>query len=172
MLEHAVNALKAGAEPVLDQPLAAATEVELRLPAFLPESYVGDVHVRLSLYKRIAAAASESELDELGAELHDRFGAPPAAAQNLLRIARLKLSARALGVRRLDLGPQGGTVLFEERSAIDPGTVVRLVQKSAREYRLEGPLKLRVSRQLAAESARFEFAAQLLKRLGESARLH
>jgi transcription-repair coupling factor (superfamily II helicase) len=171
MLEHAVNALKAGKQPALDQPLAAATDVELRLPAFLPESYVGDVHVRLSLYKRIAAAADAQELDDLSAELHDRFGPLPPPAQNLLRVARLKLTARALGVRRLDLGPQGGTVIFEERSAIDPATVVRLVQKSAREFRLEGPLKLRVSRALPAESARFEFAAQLLQRLGESARL-
>jgi transcription-repair coupling factor (superfamily II helicase) len=172
MLEHAVTALKAGREPALEQPLAAATEVELRLPAFLPESYVGDVHVRLSLYKRIAAAASDSELDDLTAELHDRFGPLPPAAQSLLRIAKLKLAARALGVRRLDLGPQGGSVWFEERSRIDPATVVRMVQKGSREYRLEGPLKLRVSRQLPAENARFEFAAQLLARLGEPARLH
>jgi transcription-repair coupling factor (superfamily II helicase) len=172
MLEHAVKALKAGHEPLLDQPLAAATEVELRLPAFLPESYVGDVHVRLSLYKRIAAAPSETALDELIAELHDRFGPLPPAAQSLLRIAKLKLHARALGVRRLDLGPQGGSVLFEERSGVDPATLVRLIQKGAREYRLEGPLKLRVSRALPAESARFEFAAQLLRRLGEPARIH
>ena len=95
MLEHAVKALKAGREPVLDQPLAAATEVELRLPAFLPESYVGDVHVRLSLYKRIAAAADDAELDDLTAELHDRFGPLPPPAHNLLRIAKLKLAARA-----------------------------------------------------------------------------
>jgi transcription-repair coupling factor (superfamily II helicase) len=172
MLEHAVTALKAGREPALEQPLAAATEVELRLPAFLPESYVADVHVRLSLYKRIAAAASDSELDDLTAELHDRFGPLPPAAQSLLRIAKLKLAARALGVRRLDLGPQGGSIWFEERSQIDPATVVRMVQKGSREYRLEGPLKLRVSRQLPAENARFEFAAQLLARLGEPARLH
>src|SRR5207302_571407 len=132
MLEHAVRALKAGREPVLDQPLAAATEVELRLPAFLPEAYVGDVHMRLSLYKRVAAADSDAALDELGAEIHDRFGPPPPAAQSLLRIARLKLTARALGVRRLDLGPQGGSVLFEERSAIDPATVVRMIQTGAR----------------------------------------
>jgi transcription-repair coupling factor (superfamily II helicase) len=172
MLEQAVRSLKAGREPQLDQPLAAATEVELRLPAFLPEAYVGDVHVRLSLYKRIAAAADEVALDELTAELHDRFGPLPPAAQNLLRIAKLKLAARAIGVRRLDLGPQGGSVLFEERSGVDPATLVRMIQKGAREYRLEGPLKLRVSRQLPAESARFEFAAQLLRNLGERPRVH
>jgi len=96
MLEHAVQALKAGREPVLDQPLAAATEVELRLPAFLPEVYVGDVHMRLSLYKRIAAADSNAALDDLSAEIHDRFGPLPPVAQSLLRIAKLKLAARAL----------------------------------------------------------------------------
>ncbi len=172
MLEHAVQALKAGREPVLDQPLAAATEVELRLPAFLPEVYVGDVHMRLSLYKRIAAADSDAALDDLSAEIHDRFGPLPPVAQSLLRIAKLKLTARALGVRRLDLGAQGGSVLFEERSRIDPATVVRMIQTGAREYRLEGPLKLRVSRQLPTENARFEFAADLLRRLGEAPRVH
>ncbi len=172
MLEHAVTALKEGREPALDQPLAAATEVELRLAAFLPEVYVADVHVRLSLYKRIAAADSELALDELNAEIHDRFGPLPPAAQNLLRVAKLKLAARALGVRRLDLGPQGGSVSFEERARIDPATVVRLIQKQAREYRLDGPLKLRVTRQLATESQRFEYAAELLKRLGEAPKVH
>jgi transcription-repair coupling factor (superfamily II helicase) len=63
MLEQAVKALKEGRQPSLDKPLAAETEVELRLPAFLPEAYVGDVHVRLGLYKRIAAAETEQALD-------------------------------------------------------------------------------------------------------------
>jgi transcription-repair coupling factor (superfamily II helicase) len=167
MLEHAVEALKAGREPALDRPLAAATEVELRLPAFLPETYVADVHVRLGLYKRIAAAETEMALDELTAEIYDRFGPLPPVAQSLLHIAKLKLTARAIGVRRLDLGAQGGSVVFEERHSIDPTAVVRMVQKTAREYRLEGPLKLRVSRALPTEDARFAFAADLLKRLGE-----
>jgi transcription-repair coupling factor (superfamily II helicase) len=168
MLEHAVTALKEGREPALDKPLAAATEVELRLPAFLPETYIADVHVRLGLYKRIAAADSDEALDELTAEIYDRFGPLPAVAQSLLKIAKLKLAARAIGVRRLDLGPQGGSVIFEERNSIDPGTVVRMVQKGAREYRLEGPLKMRLSRQLPNEEARFVFANALLKLLGET----
>jgi transcription-repair coupling factor (superfamily II helicase) len=170
MLEHAVQALKEGREPALDRPLAAATEVELRLPAFMPEAYIADVHVRLGLYKRIAAAASDEALDELMAEIYDRFGPLPAVAQSLLKIAKLKLAARAIGVRRLDIGPQGGSVTFEERNSIDPGTVVRMVQKGAREYRLEGPLKMRLSRQLPSEEARFVFAAALLQLLGEKAK--
>jgi transcription-repair coupling factor (superfamily II helicase) len=166
MLERAVSALKAGREPALDQPLAAATEVELRLPAFLPEAYVADVHVRLSLYKRIAAADSAAALDDLSAELHDRFGPLPPAASSLLRIARLKLIARALGIRRLDLGPQGGSVLFEPHASVEPATLVRLIRERPREYRLDGPLKLRVTRALPADEARFEHAAHLLRELG------
>jgi transcription-repair coupling factor (superfamily II helicase) len=173
LLEEAVRALKEGREPALDKPLAAETEVELRLAAFLPETYIGDVHVRLALYKRIAAADSDAELDELTAEIIDRFSMPPPQAQNLLRIARLKLRARALGIRRLDLGAQGGYVLFEERNSIDPPAVIRMLQKSPREYRLEGPLKLRVSRPLEKEEARIEFASDLLVRLeaGGAARI-
>jgi transcription-repair coupling factor (superfamily II helicase) len=165
LLEEAVKALKEGREPALEKPLAAGTEVELRLPAFLPETYIGDVHVRLALYKRIAASESEDELDELAAEIIDRFSMPPPQAQNLLRIARLKLVARRLGVRRLDFGPQGGSLIFEEKNSIDPASVIRMLQKAPREYRLDGPLKLRVSRPMEKEEARFEFAADLLKRL-------
>ena len=165
LLERAVKALKEGREPALDKPLAAATEVELRLPAFLPEAYIADVHVRLGLYKRIAAAASAEALDDLTAEVHDRFGPLPPPAQSLIRIAKLKLTARALGIRRLDLGPQGGSVTFEERNAIEPAAVVRLIQQAPREYRLEGPLKLRITRAMPTEEARFDFGASLMKRL-------
>ena len=167
MLDHAVKALKEGREPALDKPLVAATEVELRLPAFVPETYIADVHVRLSLYKRTAAADSDEALDGLTAEMYDRFGPLPASAQSLLKIAKLKLLARSIGVRRLDIGPQGGSVTFEEKNSIDPATVVRMVQKGARDYRLEGPLKMRLTRQLPTEEQRFVFAEALLKLLGE-----
>jgi transcription-repair coupling factor (superfamily II helicase) len=169
MLEQAVKALKEGKEPVLDRPLAATAEVELRLPALLPESYVADVPVRLAMYKRLAAAPDNATIDGLTEEIVDRFGPLPPPAKHLLRVARLKLAARAIGIRRLDLGPQGGYALFEETNKVDPGAVIRLVQHPDRDYRLEGPLKLRISVESDSDAERFEFAERFLGELrGES----
>ncbi|MBS0422183.1 MAG: transcription-repair coupling factor [Proteobacteria bacterium] len=167
MLEQAVKALKQGQKPNLDKPLAAETEVELRLPAFLPEAYVADVHVRLGLYKRLAGAETDEALDELNAEIYDRFGPLPDSAQNLLGLAKLKLQARGLGIRRMDMGASGGTILFEERNQIDPLTVIQMIQQDPLEFRLEGSLKLRIAHLLGSETERFEFAADLMKRLAQ-----
>ena len=165
MLDRAVKAMKNGKKIDLEAPLASASEVELRVPALLPEDYVADVHVRLALYKRIAAAPDETALEELTAELVDRFGPLPAQTQNLLRTARIRLLTRQLGVRRLDFGAHGGYLLFETDNRIDPAAVIRLIQDRSREYKLEGPLKLRVSRDLDDELERFDFVTALLQRL-------
>ena len=169
MLDRAVKALRAGRRVDLDAPLASQSEVELRVPSLLPEDYVGDVQVRLALYKRIAAAADEDALDGMLVELTDRFGEPPTPARNLLRTARLRLVARRLGLRRVDFGTHGGQIQFEPQNSIDPKKVVALLQSNPREYRLEGPLKLRVSHPLVDETERFEFVTALLQRLGGSA---
>ena len=105
MLERAVKALKSGKIPKLDQPMHQGPEVELHVPALLPDDYLPDVHLRLVLYKRIAAAANVEELRELQVEMIDRFGLLPPPAKNLFRIAELKLAARALGLRKIDIGP-------------------------------------------------------------------
>ena len=165
MLDRAVKAMKNGKKIDLEAPLASASEVELRVPALLPEDYVADVHVRLALYKRIAAAPDEAALEELTAELVDRFGPLPIQTQNLLRTARIRLLTRQLGIRRLDFGAHGGYLLFESDNRIDPAAVIRLIQDRSREYKLEGPLKLRVSRDLDDELERFDFVTALLQRL-------
>ena len=168
MLDRAVRAMKEGRELDLDAPLVSQSEVEMRVPALLPEDYVNDVHVRLALYKRIAAAADDAMLEELTAELVDRFGELPPQTQNLLRNARLRLIARRLGIRRLDFGAHGGHLLFEAQNQIEPKAVIRLIQDRSREYRLEGPLKLRVSRDLDDEAERYEFVSSLLTKLGST----
>jgi transcription-repair coupling factor (superfamily II helicase) len=169
MLERAVQSLRAGREPALDAPLSVQAEVEMRVPSLFPESYIGDVHVRLALYKRIAAAPGDGEIDELLAEIVDRFGEIPPPAANLLRIARLRIRARALGIRRMDFGANGGYLLFEEKNGVDPRAVIRLVQDRSRRLRLEGPLKLRVAEDLQTDEARFEFVNALLGQLAGGA---
>jgi transcription-repair coupling factor (superfamily II helicase) len=165
MLDRAVQALKSGREPDLERPLASGAEVDLHLPALLPETYVPDVHLRLVLYKRIAGAADSAALDDLLAELTDRFGPLPEPARNLVRIARLKSRAAPLGIRKIDTSTAGGYVLFEEHTSVDPAKLIRLVQDPRGKYRLDGPLKLRFQAKLEKEEERFEFVAQLLARL-------
>jgi len=126
---------------------------------------VADVPVRLAMYKRLAAAPDNAAIDALTEEVVDRFGPLPPPATNLLRVARLKLQARAIGIRRLDLGPQGGYALFEETNQVDPKAVIRLVQHPDRDYRLEGALKLRISVETDDDGSRFEFAEKFLAEL-------
>jgi len=164
MLEHAVQAMRAGREPALDRPLAAVSEIELHVAALLPEDYVGDVHLRLALYQRIAAADATT-LQDMTAELVDRFGELPEAARNLVQLARLRLRARELGIRRFELGPAGGSIVFEEQNRIDPARLIGLIQRQAQEYRLEGPLKLRITRALPQPEARFVRTEALLDHL-------
>ncbi len=169
LLERAVAALRSGREPDLERPLHTGPEIDLHVPALLPEDYVGDVHLRLRLYKRIAAAADRERLADLEAELVDRFGPLPPAAQTLLRVAALKLRAAPLGIARLEVGPAGGLVRFAEQHQVDPARVIQLVQRDPRRYRLDGSHGLRLTMPVEGESERLEVARGLLADLGAAA---
>ena len=169
MLERAVKALKSGKIPQLDQPMHQGPEVDLHVPALLPDDYLPDVHLRLVLYKRVAAAANVEELRELQVEMIDRFGLLPVPAKNLFRIAEMKQAARALGLRKVDVGPAGGSVAFEHETQVEPGTLIRYVQQNAKTHRLEGGVKLRFSLKLEKEEQRFAMAEQLLLELAKKA---
>jgi transcription-repair coupling factor (superfamily II helicase) len=105
-----VAAIRAGKNPALDAPLPQHQEINLRVPALIPDDYLPDVHSRLILYKRIASAADRDERDALKAEVIDRFGPLPPAARTLFRVTELKLMAGDLGIDRIDIGPRGGRI--------------------------------------------------------------
>jgi transcription-repair coupling factor (superfamily II helicase) len=169
MLERAVNALKSGKIPQLDQPMHQGPEVDLHVASLLPDNYLPDVHLRLVLYKRIAAAATEEELRELQVEMIDRFGLLPEPAKNLFRIAGYKQAARALGLRKIDVGPGGGSVTFERDTRVEPATLIRYVQQNSRTHRLEGGTKLRFTLKLEKDEQRFAAVEQLLEDLRKPA---
>ncbi|MEW5972440.1 MAG: transcription-repair coupling factor [Pseudomonadota bacterium] len=165
LLDRAVKAIKSGKQPELMQPLRHGAEVDLRLPALLPEDYVADVHTRLILYKRIASLATERELDEMRVELIDRFGLLPQPAQNLLRQAAIRVRAQKLGIRKLEAGPQGGRMLFEPQPPIDPMSIVRLMQREPKTYQLGGQDALRFTAPMDEADKRFGFIERLLSEL-------
>ncbi len=165
LLERAVAALKSGKMPELERPLESATEVDLGLPALLPEDYVPDVHTRLVLYKRIASAADEEALRELQVEMIDRFGLLPDAAKRLFETTRLKLLAAPLGIKKLDAGHAGGRIVFTETPNIDPARVIQLIQSEPKVYAFDGKDKLRFTLALEDPQQRYETVSRLLQDL-------
>ncbi len=165
ILERAVESLRAGREPDLEAPFDAAVDINFHIAALLPEDYVPDVHLRLTLYKRIASTVDADDLRELAVELIDRFGLLPHAAKNLLRIAAIRQAATRLGIEKIDAGPRGGFVLFGSDSNIDPVALVQLVQNEGQTYRLQGSHRLQFRIELAEPERRFAFIEELLDRL-------
>ena len=165
MLGAAVQALKAGkAVPDLTQPLAVTAEINLRAPALLPDVYCPDVHERLTLYKRLSGCDSEDELRLMQEELIDRYGNLPAQVTTLIETHRLRLSARPLGVAKIDAGPAAITLQFAKDTPLEPAAIIRLVQ-SDRAFRLAGPDKLAWKKETAALAERVAAVKTLLRRL-------
>jgi len=165
MLARAVEALRKGEEPDLEDPVHRGIEIELHVPALIPEDYLGDVAARLTLYKRIASARDKAALRELQVEMIDRFGLLPTAIKALFEIAELRLIAERIGIIKLDFGPQGGRVVFSEQTRADPAALIRLIQERSVDYRMDGPQKLRILILEEDDSKRFAEARQLLERL-------
>ncbi|MSQ92812.1 MAG: transcription-repair coupling factor [Gammaproteobacteria bacterium] len=166
LLERAVQALREGREPDLECPLHLGPEVDLQLPALLPEDYMPDVHLRLQLYKRIAGAPDAAQLDDLQVEMIDRFGPLPPPAQTMFRVQRLKQRAASLGIRRLAIGATAGVVEFTAEHRVDPAHVIRLVQVSGGKFRLDGSHRLRIKLPNADGPTRLKLADELLLTLG------
>lgn len=168
LLERAVAALKSGKIPELELSLEHGAEVDLKIPALIPEDYTPDVHVRLTLYKRIANANSQQELDELQVELIDRFGLLPPQTKNLFHITEIKLRAKPLGIRKIELGAKGGRIEFEAHPHIDPGAIIQLIQQQSQHYKLEGADKLRVMWEKDTAEGRIHGILQLLEKFGKT----
>ncbi|MDQ2068269.1 transcription-repair coupling factor [Natronospira bacteriovora] len=165
LLERAVKALKSGEEPDLEKPLNHGPEVELGVPALLPEDYVPDVHTRLTLYKRIASAEGEESLKELQVEMIDRFGLLPDYAKNLFLTAQIRQLARPLGIRMVEAGPDGGRLEFDENPAIDAIALIEMVQKQPRQFRLDGQTRLRFTLPLPDRDERIQFLRGIIGQL-------
>nr|WP_178104890.1 transcription-repair coupling factor [Pseudomonas sp. WS 5013] len=165
MLERAVKAIRKGEQPNLEQPLGGGPEVNLRVPALIPDDYLPDVHTRLILYKRIASAADEDGLKELQVEMIDRFGLLPEPTKNLMRLTLLKLQAEKLGIKKVDAGPQGGRIEFAADTCVDPLVLIKLIQGQPNRYKFEGATLFKFQVPMERPEERFNTLEALLERL-------
>ena len=162
LLERAVRSIKRGELPDIDGQSVRGADVELHVPALIPDDYLPDVHTRLTLYKRISGARDAHELRELQVEMIDRFGLLPEPAKYLFTIAELKLQATMLGVRKLDIGASSGRLQFVEKPSVDPMAIIHMIQGQPQLYRMDGPDKLRLTLDLPEPAARIAAARALL----------
>lgn len=167
LLSRAVDAMKAGKEPEMDleKSLRHSAEIELQIPALIPEKYLNDVHLRLQCYKRIASAKTSTELDEIQVEMIDRFGLLPEPAKNLFAIALLRQKADSLGIIKIESNAKGGKMEFAEKPNIDPMKIITLIQKDANHFKLEGPTRLRFVLDEHLVAQRVECINKILERL-------
>ena len=164
MLAEAVKALKAGREPDLLSPMQAVTEINLHAPALLPGDYCGDVHLRLSFYKKLATAKTSEQIDALLEEIVDRFGKLPPQAQTLIDVHRLRVLSQPFGVQKVDAAPGVISISFKPGAPIDPMAIIQMIQKN-KHIKLAGNDKLRIERELPDPKARAQMVRDVLRSL-------
>ncbi len=166
MLSEAVRCLKAGIEPDLLSPLNVTTDINLHAPALLPSDYCGDVHLRLSFYKKLATAKNADQIDALLEELVDRFGKLPSQAQTLMDVHRLRVIAKPYGVVKVDAAPGVITITFKKNPPIDSMKIIQMIQKN-KHIKLAGNEKLRIERALPQTKDRAQMVRDVLRNLGQ-----
>jgi transcription-repair coupling factor (superfamily II helicase) len=163
MLERAVEALKEGKEVSLTEALEQQTEIELRIPALIPDDYIADVNTRLSLYKKLAGCKNDDDIDDFQIELIDRFGLLPDPTKHLVKQAHLKLTAQTLGISKIEFSETGGVIEFTQETKVDPGYLIGLIQSKPKQYKFDGPQRLRVIHKTTANAQRIELVHSLLE---------
>ena len=147
MLEDAVGELRAGDRRAVGQERDWTPNISLGLPVLIPETYVADLPVRLGLYRRIGALASDAETEAMAAELTDRFGRLPEEVENLLQVVSLKRACREAGVEKLDAGPKGMVIGFRGNAFANPAGLVNWLAGTG--GKLGGQVRLRPDHKLA-----------------------
>ena len=160
-------ALKKGETISLDDLDKQGPDVNLRIPAIIPDKYVHDINTRLSLYKRITSVKDEAGMRELQVEMIDRFGLLPEPVVNLCRQTLLRLSLETIGVERVDMNNKVGTIDFGRQTTVDPIKIVQLVQSQPHRFALIKGTQLKFTIETETADQRFATIEQLLKRITE-----
>jgi transcription-repair coupling factor (superfamily II helicase) len=163
MLEEAVASLKAGiVEPVADR---WSPQITIGTPVLIPEDYVADLPVRLSLYRRLAELEDERDIDAFGAEMVDRFGPLPDEVKHLLATVVLKALCRRANVAKIETGPKGAVISFRDDRFANPEGLIAFIRKQGRDAKVRPDMKLVLFDAWEEPSDRLKGTTAILRRL-------
>jgi transcription-repair coupling factor (superfamily II helicase) len=163
MLEEAVESLKAGiSEPVADR---WSPQITLGAPALIPDDYVADLSLRLSLYRRLSDLDQDSDIDAFAAELVDRFGKMPVEVEDLLKLVTIKALCRRANVEKLDAGPKGAVLSFRDNSFAHPDKLVAYLHREGPSARVRPDMKVVFLDDWPAPDDRLKGTADILRKL-------
>jgi transcription-repair coupling factor (superfamily II helicase) len=165
MLDRAVNAIRNGSKPDLNAALDQGIEVNMHLPALIPDDYLPDVNMRLTLYKRLSNCQTKQQLHELQVEMIDRFGLLPEPVKTLFRLTELRQLGEQLGLKKIEAGPNGGRLQFTDRTVVEPMTIVQMVQSDPAIFRLQNNDQLSFTRAMDTAEERFAQVNEILLKL-------
>ncbi|PWB14770.1 transcription-repair coupling factor [Acinetobacter sp. AM] len=165
MLEKATKAIQKGKTPNFDAPLSLTAEINLHMPALIPDDYLGDVHQRLLFYKRISNTDHQEKLDNIRMELIDRFGIPPQPVKQLFAVHQLRLKAEHLGITKIDINTNGGYIEFSQDTPVQAMSIISMMQKHPTFFRMEGGQRLKIMVMLEDFQKRIQFINELLDSL-------
>jgi transcription-repair coupling factor (superfamily II helicase) len=168
MLEEAVASLKDGAE--FSDERSWSPQITLGMPVMIPEGYVPDLQLRMSLYRRLADLDDASAIDAFGAELIDRFGPLPAEVESLLKIVYVKSLCRAANVEKIDAGPKGLVVTIRNNSFANPAGLVNWISRQGSLAKLRPDQKIVLIRDWEKPEQRLNGAASIMSELAKLAR--
>ncbi|TBW36974.1 transcription-repair coupling factor [Siculibacillus lacustris] len=163
LLEEAVAALKSGDETLPEEQWSPS--ISVGTPVLIPETYVGDLALRLGLYKRLADLATTEEIDAFGAEMIDRFGALPEEVEHLLKIVYIKSLCRRANVDKIEAGPKGVVVSFRRGEFANPAGLVRWIAEQGSLAKIRPDQKIVLSRDWPGPIDRLKGAAVVLIQL-------
>jgi transcription-repair coupling factor (superfamily II helicase) len=168
MLEEAVANMRAGRGEEADDG-EWSPQINLGASVLIPEAYVPDLDVRMSLYRRLSNIEEQKDIDSFAAELIDRFGKLPDEVEQLLQIVSIKRLCRRAAVEKIDAGPKGAVISFRNSTFANPAGLMKLITDSPKTLKVRPDQKIVVIRDWTGVEDRLKGAATVLRRLAELA---
>lgn len=164
MLQDAISAIKnPSAENEIEEDYSP--QINLGLPVLLPDDYIADLNLRLSLYRNLAALKTADEVEQFSVELVDRFGKYPIEVEYLLAVIKLKLKAKKINIDKIDSGPKAITFAFRDNKCLDPEKLMDYVAKNQMLLKIRPDHKLLISKSFSDVDLKIKFIDELLVKL-------